>query len=111
MGFFRWIWARIRGLFRRKPRGYRAEFVAEAPEKLAPNVVYVECEGENAWVAVMLCPCGCEAHISLNLLPETQPCWTVEVDAKGTPSIRPSVWRTAGCKSHFFLRRGQIDWR
>lgn len=111
MGIFRWIWGLIRGLLRRKPRGFTTEFVSETPEKLASNVLYVECEGENAWLAVMLCPCGCEARISLNLLPDTQPCWAVAVDPNGAPSIRPSVWRTVGCKSHFFVCRGQIDWR
>jgi hypothetical protein len=108
--FFRWIWECVRGLFRRKARGLRTEFVAEAPEKLAARVVYVECEGQNAWLAVMLCPCGCGARINLNLLPDTQPFWTVAADAAGAPSVRPSVWRTVGCKSHFFVRRGRIDW-
>lgn len=110
MRFIRWFWGHLRGLFRRKPRGLRAEFVAETPERLDPNVVYVEGEGGNAWVAVMVCPCGCKARISLNLLPESHPCWAVAVDSHGAPSIRPSVWRTVGCKSHFFVRGGRIDW-
>lgn len=30
--------------------------------------------------------------------------------ADGTVSIKPSGWRQKGCRSHFFLKRGQIEW-
>ncbi|MGE0639981.1 MAG: DUF6527 family protein [Thermoanaerobaculia bacterium] len=37
------------------------------------------------------------------------PRWTVDV--KGAlPTLRPSIWRTAGCRSHFFVLRGRIKW-
>lgn len=110
MRFFRWLWERVRNLFRRRPRPIRTKRVAEAPAKLADAVLYLESEGDAAWAAVMICPCGCRELITLNLLPDAAPCWEIKVHPDGTPTIRPSVWRTVGCRSHFFVRQGQIDW-
>ncbi|WP_338341959.1 DUF6527 family protein [Shinella sp. WSC3-e] len=39
-----------------------------------------------------------------------KPRWDIAVDAKGRPTLRPSVWRNTGCKSHFWLRSGRIVW-
>lgn len=110
MNIFRRLWRLCRNLLRGKPRLIRASRVAEAPATLARAVLYIEGEGGSDWVAVMLCPCSCGEQISLNLLPETDPCWQIEVHADNAPSVRPSVWRTVGCRSHFFIRRGRVEW-
>jgi hypothetical protein len=44
------------------------------------------------------------------LLTAADPHWTLSVDASGRPTLRPSVWRTTGCKSHFWIRNGQTVW-
>lgn len=41
---------------------------------------------------------------------QVKPRWSLEVDAQGLPTLRPSVWLTGGCRSHFFLRKGKIIW-
>jgi len=28
----------------------------------------------------------------------------------GTITLKPSVWRTKGCRSHFLVRNSRIDW-
>ncbi|WP_425373246.1 DUF6527 family protein, partial [Klebsiella pneumoniae] len=32
------------------------------------------------------------------------------VDGKGRPTLYPSIWRTTGCRSHFWVRIGRIHW-
>lgn len=82
--------------------------VDELPDNLDPNIVYLE--GDPPWVAVFACPCGCGQNISLSLIPNDRPRWTARRHWDGTLTLNPSVWRTRGCKSHFFLRHGKILW-
>jgi len=94
----------------RKPRLFRSERVEEFPDALQRAKVYLAGEGENIWAAAMICPCGCGDVIELNLLKQARPCWSVQEHQDGSVSLEPSVWRRKGCKSHFFVRRGRIDW-
>lgn len=84
-------------------------FVVEMPDNVKPNTVYIVGENDYYWMAGILCPCGCGNFIYLNLLNEANPRWKYKI-AKGLISISPSVWRTNGCKSHFFIRRGEVIW-
>lgn len=88
---------------------YRVVHASEEPEELAARRLYAIGEGEHIWHVLMLCPCGCSATIALNLLPDDSPRWRLSEDPEG-PTLHPSVWRTAGCRSHFFVRRGQVIW-
>jgi hypothetical protein len=58
----------------------------------------------------MICPCGCKEVINLNLLKTVRPRWSVKEHPDRTVTLTPSVWRQKGCRSHFFLRRGRIEW-
>jgi hypothetical protein len=58
----------------------------------------------------MLCPCGCGETLHMSLLPDSHPKWKLLRHDDGTVSLHPSVWRTKGCRSHFFLRNGMIVW-
>ena len=60
--------------------------------------------------ASMLCPCGCGVLICLNLIPDESPCWRLDRHRGGAVSLFPSVWRTTGCRSHFWLSRGRVRW-
>jgi hypothetical protein len=88
---------------------YAVVHVEEEPSELEPMKVYAVGEGEHLWHISMLCPCDCGETLSLNALPDDFPRWSLDV-RDGVPSIRPSVWRHAGCQSHFFVRNGQIEW-
>lgn len=90
-------------------RVLRVVFLADEPERLEPDVLYAIGENGHLWQATLACPCGCEARITLNLLPDDSPRWRLRVD-DDVPTLSPSIWRTTGCRSHFFVRRGQIDW-
>ena len=41
---------------------------------------------------------------------DDSPSWRCYLEFRKKPSLEPSIWRTTGCHSHFFLRRGQIVW-
>jgi len=59
---------------------------------------------------VMLCPCGCEEKIVLNIDPNAGPAWKMYL-VKGNENnftIYPSVWRDTGCGSHFIVWKGKI---
>ena len=109
----RWVAARWRRLLERlelRPTPLRAECVAEVPLNVEPSRVYLVGEGGHLWQAVFKCPCGCEADVQLPLMPEGRPRWDATVHSDDTVSLRPSINRTVGCRSHFFIRHGQVEW-
>ncbi|MGC2966215.1 DUF6527 family protein [Paraburkholderia aspalathi] len=114
----RWLWSALLFFPRKlaafwstpKPRPIRYIKVEDFPATLESAKVYLAGEGTNLWGAAMICPCGCGEVIELNLLNQVRPCWSAEEHPDGTVSLAPSVWRQKGCKSHFFLRRGEVEW-
>jgi len=95
---------------RNKPKPYRYVHVDEFPDSFEPSKLYLAGENGYLWAAAMLCPCGCGDLIELNLLKKVRPNWSVQEHPDGFPTLMPSVWRSEGCRSHFYLRRGHIDW-
>ena len=87
----------------------RSVAVDELPDSVAQRRLYLIGNGVPR-SAALLCPCGCGEVIQLSLLPDDSPSWTVSFDRDGLPTLSPSVWRTKGCRSHFFLRHGRIVW-
>ncbi len=95
---------------RKKLKPYRSVRVEEMPDTVKPLTVYLCGEGEYLWAAAMLCPCGCKEVIQLNLLKTVRPRWSAQEHKDGSVTLRPSIWRQKGCRSHFFVRNGRIDW-
>lgn len=93
---------------------YQAVFVAsdeDVPKVLSDRKVFIVGVPGNEWLVVMQCPCGCGSRIPLNLLEAEKPYWGWGVDPNsGAVTLTPSVWRKVGCRSHFFLRNGLIQW-
>ena len=87
----------------------RSVAVDELPDSVAGRRLYLIGSGVP-WSAALLCPCGCGEVIQLSLLADDSPSWMVTFDGDGLPTLSPSVWRTKGCRSHFFLRHGAIVW-
>lgn len=108
------LWNWLLGLFRLKspptgPSAYAVCIETEEPEKLEPKTLYLIGEDDAYWLAVLACPCGCGDAIRLPMSPGSSPCWRVDRPLN-PPTLWPSIHRTVRCKSHFFLRRGNIDW-
>ncbi len=100
----------IASWFSSVPRAYRRLAVEELPDRLDPCTIYLVGEGEQVWIAAMVCPCGCAEVVQLNLIPPWRPLWRVTRHADQTVSQYPSVWRKKGRRSHFWFRNGRIDW-
>jgi len=84
--------------------------VPEQPDEFRAGNLYLIGENGFLWIAALLCPCGCQSVIQMNLLPEAKPCWRVEEHSDGTVSLSPSIWSRKGCDSHYFVRRGFVKW-
>jgi hypothetical protein len=93
----------------RGPR-IRYQHVEDFPDFFQAGTLYVAGEEPHQWAAAILCPCGCGEAIHLNLLKDASPSWILRKHADGSVSMMPSVWRTKGCRSHFLIRHGRIQW-
>jgi len=89
---------------------YQVKLQSEYPEDPKPYVMYLIGERIDPWLVCFRCPCSCGEIINLNLLKDASPVWKVKINKKGKLTIRPSIKRTIGCRSHFFLTQNRIDW-
>lgn len=106
---FIWNWiCRLR--ITRRPHPLRVIRVSDLPTKIDKRKVYLVGDSDNIWSVAFTCPCGCRDIVYLNALKEVRPCWVVAVHRDQSVTITPSVWRTEGCRSHFFIRKGIVDW-
>lgn len=95
-----------------EPRARGVVFVDgdELPVVLPEHDLAVAREGDVLWSAGLKCPCGCGRRLEVMLLDGVKPRWDLTVDEQGLPSLRPSIWVANGCRSHFWLRNGQVEW-
>ena len=91
---------------------FRVERVPDHPElsSLQPHVLYVVGDRSFQKWALLKCPCGCGEPIMLSLSQKRRPKWAVVTDWLDRPSVAPSIWQTAGCYSHFWIKQGRIRW-
>lgn len=90
---------------------YRTMLVnGSLPKQLKRRTLYVVQEDDFQEQAAMLCPCCCQRVLHVNLLPDERPCWRLTRHDDGTSSLHPSVWRKKDCGSHFWFRRGRVEW-
>jgi len=103
------LWGLLIGWFspRRKVLIREGDTLPAVMPKL--DLILLQDEGEN-WSVGFQCPCGCGDVIELLLLPNVKPRWDIKVDSRGYPTLSPSVWKTTGCKSHFWVQDGRIVW-
>lgn len=88
------------------------QLVAEHPDReklLSSKVIVVGGNGFQKW-AYLVCPCGCSDFIILSLSKNTRPSWSVTKDFLNRPTIYPSIRQTSGCRSHFWITKGKIEW-
>ncbi len=93
-----------------KEPSYQVKTRDDIPDSVKNNTLYLIGEEPHIWCGVMICPCGCGEKIHLSLLPTGSPKWNYHKHQDGTFSIQPSIWRTKGCCSHFFLKQNRIIW-
>ena len=91
-------------------RRIKIAFTDHEPAKLKPRRLYVASTAQGPSFGYMLCPCGCGETLHLRFLPNRQPRWDLKIEHNGAVTLKPSVWRQVGCRSHFILRCGEIRW-
>lgn len=80
------------------------------PRSLPRRDLVLARDGSEDWCVGMRCPCGCGRTIELLVVPEAKPRWDLRTNGKNQPSLSPSVWLQKGCRSHFWLRNGRVEW-
>jgi hypothetical protein len=80
------------------------------PNRLPFRDIVLAKEDDEEWAVGFRCPCGCGKNLELMLVDEAKPNWSISIDAKQRPTLRPSVHLTTGCKSHFWVKTGKIIW-
>jgi len=60
--------------------------------------------------ACLRCPGGCGEILLLSLNPTGRPRWTAAIDWLGRPTVQPSVKQLDGCRCHFWIRCGMVEW-
>jgi hypothetical protein len=104
-------WARRAAtVLQRKVTPLQTLRVTDTPDVVERNTLYLVGSKERPWAAMLLCPCSCGATIGLNLVPEAHPCWTIRTHWDSTATLSPSINRTVGCRSHFWIKSGVVDW-
>lgn len=80
------------------------------PVRLPPRGLLLLRDNGEDWSVAMRCPCGCGQKVELALIPEAKPRWKLALEADKSPTLSPSVWIREGCRSHYFVRRGKVEW-
>ncbi|NKN03071.1 DUF6527 family protein [Rhizobium leguminosarum] len=81
-----------------------------APDELGPGQAIVVGSAERPKWITFPCPSGCGVALLLSLNPDRRPRWNVTQDWLGRPSITPSIHRTDGCRCHFWMKKGKVEW-
>lgn len=110
MRILRRFWWVIRCWLTGRPVPHHTIYVEELPDSLKRNCVYLVGENDFFWFVAMTCPCECGEVLYMNLLEERRPRWSFTANADGTITLIPSISRQKGCRSHFFFRRGVVEW-
>ncbi|MBK6940905.1 MAG: hypothetical protein IPH13_12015 [Planctomycetes bacterium] len=108
-------WTRLVSLFagRENARApgaqWRTVLEADIPTLLQKDTLYLAGDRGEFWFAAMHCPCHCGDVIHLSLLKSDTPSWSVTLGDLGEATLRPSIWRRQGCKSHFWFVNGRAE--
>lgn len=79
-------------------------------DTLQPGTLIVVRDGNiDKWIC-FLCPCGCGEKIQLSMNKARRPQWSAETDWFRRSTLKPSVRQTAGCRSHFWVKQGRVEW-
>lgn len=88
----------------------RASSQNQAREEVSKNsstiaVVY----RDKPRTVLFKCPCGCHQILVINVDVKAGKAWKLQ-DKNKKITLTPSVCRTTGCKSHFFVWQSQVLW-
>lgn len=99
----------LRSLFSEGPHVlnvHTVERVSEIPDDIGRDVYLVERGGRQFWLVVS-CLCEEQHRLTVNLSENKWPRWRGTI-RNGRLSVFPSIWLKDECKSHFWIRDGEI---
>ena len=105
----KWWQPIYRWYYRWRYRTVACEFDTDLPGTPRPGRCYVAMDQDFPWAVSLQCPCGCGEPITLNLV-GSHPVWKLTKTTENLITLYPSVWRTRGCESHFWVKQGRIVW-
>lgn len=73
------------------------------------TVIIIGNQQKSKW-ALLKCPCGCQEVLNLSLMKTVSPNWQTIISKDQRITMEPSLWKSAGCRSHFFIRKGKLIW-
>lgn len=82
----------------------------QLPERFRNRHAVLMVDHGEQWSLGLNCPCGCGEVIELLLVEEVDQNWSLHIDQVGRPTLKPSIWKSTGCRSHFWVTNGQIKW-
>ena len=91
---------------------YATKLVESRPtqDSISDQAVTIVGQKDYKKWAVMKCPCGCGDILNLSLMRNIEPNWHLNIDNLGRLTLSPSIWKTDGCRSHFYLRQSKVIW-
>lgn len=104
---YQWIKQALSGLW---DKPFSIQYVEDPVDNPKNKILYIIGAMDEPWQVEMVCPCGCQDKIVLPVNNETSPRWSFKITSDNLPSLHPSIWRSKGCKAHFFLKRGKVKW-
>ena len=105
-----WLSEWLKILFKKRRPRYVKRYVADMPDKLESETIYIVGEGGHLWFVAMKCPCNCGDIIQLSLEHDSSPRWDLSEHSDGTISLYPSIWRNKRCLAHFWINRSDVKW-
>lgn len=119
--WLRKLWSWLFGIFKRDIDGslsnnyvdtYQLIGIVDRPssESMEDFKVYYIGTEQWKWLIMFKCPCGCGDIVNLSLLEKSKQFWRVEIMSDKYFSIYPSIDRTVGCRSHFFIKNNEVEW-
>jgi hypothetical protein len=80
------------------------------PVRLGEGELYMVGSPDHWKWACLRCPGGCGEILLLSLNPLGRPCWTTSIDWLGRPTVQPSIKQLDGCRCHFWIWGGMVEW-
>lgn len=102
------------------PKSQRVVPPQELPSPFDPDTIYVCYHGDKIgepYLVNFICPCGCSRECPIPAVTSeakqanpSRSAWGVRIEDDNTVTIHPSVRWTSGCKAHFTITNGRVQW-